>query len=146
MNANGEGMIQFGQELRREREGRGVTIDAVCAVTKVSYRHVEALEEGRYAELPGGVFRKGIVRSYISAVGLEEEPWLRRFEATLREQKPDDAREPDWVEFAQNVRRSRSSAEQTTGLRWFGVMLMLVAIVICSVLTWKYVLSGRLPL
>ena len=139
-------MIRFGQELRQEREGRGITVDAVCAVTKVSSRHVAALEEGHYAELPSGVFRKGIVRSYLGAIGLEEESWLLRFEAAMRERDGSDMREPDWVEFAENVKRSRSGGEQAAGLRWFGVTLMPAAIIVCGLLAWKYVLSGKFPL
>jgi cytoskeleton protein RodZ len=139
-------MIQFGQELRREREDRGVSVDAICAVTKVSFRHVEALEAGRLSELPGGVFRKGIVRSYISAVGLEEAPWIERFEASLREQSAGVPREQDWVEFAENVSRSRGAGSEAAGLRWFGVVLMLAGLVVCGLLTWKYVLHSRLPL
>ncbi len=139
-------MIQFGHELRREREGRGVSIDAVCAVTKVSLRHVEALEAGRFGDLPGGVFRKGIVRSYIAAVGLEEPIWIERFEASLREYGAESTTEQDWTEFAENVRKNRGGGTSTVNLRWVGVALMMVALVICGLLTWKYVLHGRLPL
>jgi cytoskeleton protein RodZ len=139
-------MGQFGQELRREREDRGVTVEFICAVTKVSSRHVEALEAGRYGDLPGGVFRKGIVRSYVAAVGLEESPWIERFEASLREfgaPPPDDQ---DWAEFAENVRKSRSTGGSGTGMRWFGVAVMLAALLVCGWLTWKFVLHGMLSL
>ncbi|WP_396271943.1 helix-turn-helix domain-containing protein [Granulicella arctica] len=138
-------MIQFGQELRHERERRGVSVDTVCAVTKVSLRHVEALEDGRFSDLPGGVFRKGIVRSYIAAVGLEEAIWVDRFEASLREQG-EGPREQDWVEFAENVKKNRGGGGSATGMRWFGVALMLLALVICVFLTWKLVLHSKLPL
>ena len=39
----------------------------------------------RLAELPGGVFRRGFVRSYLGALGLEEGAWMRRFEESCRE-------------------------------------------------------------
>ncbi|NYF79256.1 helix-turn-helix domain-containing protein [Granulicella arctica] len=139
-------MGQFGQELRQEREGRGVSVDEICAVTKVSVRHLEALEAGRYEELPGGVFRKGIVRSYISAVGLEEAPWIERFEMSLRERGMAESVEPDWAEFAENVKKNRGKAGPATGLRWLGVALMLILLLVGGWLTWKYVLHGRLAL
>jgi cytoskeleton protein RodZ len=137
-------MGQFGQELRRAREDRGVTVDQICAVTKVSSRHVEALEAGRYDDLPGGVFRKGILRSYVAAAGLEESVWVERFEASLRELAPAKAEEQDWVEFAENVRKNRNAQGTTTGLRWLGVAVMLTALLVCGWLTWKFVLHGRL--
>jgi cytoskeleton protein RodZ len=135
-------MGRFGQELRQEREGRGVTVDQICAVTKVSSRHVAALEDDRLAELPGGVFRKGIVRSYIAAIGLDERLWIDRFDATLREYGLAESLEPDWGEFAENVRKSRRKSESATGMRWFGVAMMVLALLICSWFTWKFVLHG----
>jgi cytoskeleton protein RodZ len=137
-------MGQFGQELRQEREVRGVSVGAICAATKVSQRHVEALEEGRLHELPGGVFRKGIMRSYIAAVGLDEALWIDRFEATLREKGLTASNEPDWSEFAENIKRSRRTAGPPTGMRWFGVVLMVLAVVVCGWFTWHYVLHGVL--
>jgi cytoskeletal protein RodZ len=137
-------MGRFGQELRREREDRGVTVDQICAVTKVSSRHVEALEAERYQDLPGGVFRKGIVRSYVSAVGLEEAAWIARFEASLRESGAASAEEQEWVEFAENVGKGRRAKKAGTDMRWTGIGLMLVGLMLCFWLTWKFVLQGML--
>ena len=58
-------MERFCDELRWEREQRKVSIEAICEETKISARHLLALEAGEYSELPGGVFRKGILRSYL---------------------------------------------------------------------------------
>jgi cytoskeleton protein RodZ len=138
-------MERFGDELRIERERRKVTLETICAVTKVSIRHLEALEDGKYSELPGGVFRKGIVRSYLSAVGLDETAWLSRFETTLRETGTIPSTEnDDWVEFAENVRRNRGGMKQATGSRWMGVAMMVVMLVVLGWSVWKFVLHGRL--
>ncbi len=139
-------MGQFGQELREEREGRGVSVDEICAVTKVSSRHVEALEAGQFDQLPGGVFRKGILRSYISAVGLDEAVWIERFEQSLRESGAADPEDKGWVEFAENVKRSRSGEGPGTGMRWLGVILMLLVLLICGWAAWKFVLHDRLAM
>ena len=138
------GMERFGDELRLERERRKVTLDTICQMTKVSVRHLEALEGGRYAELPGGVFRKGIVRSYLSAVGLDESLWMERFESTLRESGAVSATEDDWVEFAENVRRNRGGRQAGTGSRWIGVAVMAGMLVVLGWGVWKFVLHGRL--
>ena len=65
-------MERFCDELRWERERRKVSIEKISQETKVASRHLQALEAGEYASLPGGVFRKGIVRSYLAALGLDE--------------------------------------------------------------------------
>jgi cytoskeleton protein RodZ len=137
-------MERFGDELRLERERKQVTLETISAVTKVSVRHLEALEGSLYGGLPGGVFRKGILRSYLSALGLEESPWMERFEATLRESGAVQADSNDWVEFAENVRRNRAGMEAGTGSRWIGVAVMAGTLVMLGWGVWKFVLHGRL--
>jgi cytoskeleton protein RodZ len=136
-------MVRFGDELRWERERRQVSMERVSAETKVSLRHLEALEAGEYGELPGGVFRKGIVRSYLAAVGLDESPWIERFEASLRESGA-DSQNADWTEFAENVRRNRSGGGQKTNMRWMGVGSMVTMLGVLGWAVWKFALHGRL--
>ena len=137
-------MERFCDELRWEREQRKVSIETICDKTKVSSRHLLALEAGQYGELPGGVFRKGIVRSYLAALGLEESPWLERFEASLRESGAEDSNVEGWAEFAENVRRNRGESERGISLRWMGVIAMMAALVVIGWCVWKFVLQGRL--
>src|SRR5277367_6227718 len=103
-------MERFCDELRRERERRKVSIEKISEETKVATRHLLALEAGEYSALPGGVFRKGIVRSYLTALGLDEASWIERFEASLEERSA-SAEAADWAEFAENVRRNRVGGE-----------------------------------
>jgi cytoskeleton protein RodZ len=137
-------MERFCDELRGERERRKVSIETICEETKVSSRHLHALEAGEYDQLPGGVFRKGIVRSYLGALGLDETTWLERFEASLRESGVVSADGNDWIEFAENVRRNRIGTEPATGLRWMGVGMMLASLMALGWGVWKFALHGRL--
>jgi cytoskeleton protein RodZ len=136
-------MERFCDELRWERERRQVSIERICEETKVSLRHLLALEAGEYDALPGGVFRKGIVRSYLAAIGLDEVPWIERFEASLRESGA-ESEETDWTEFAENVRRNRVGAESRTSLRWMGVGTMATMLIALGWAVWKFALHGRL--
>ena len=137
-------MERFCDELRWERERRKVSIETICEVTKVSSRHVLALEAGEYAQLPGGVFRKGIVRSYLKVLGLDEVPWIERFEASLRDSGAAASDDEDWVEFAENVRRNRGRMDNGTRLRWMGVAMMVVTLMILGWAVWKFALHERL--
>jgi cytoskeletal protein RodZ len=137
-------MERFCDELRWERERRQVSIERICEETKVSLRHLLALEAGEYGSLPGGVFRKGIVRSYLSALGLDEVPWIERFEASLQESGAYSTQTEDWTEFAENVRRNRVGSESKTGLRWVGVAAMLTSVAAIGWSVWKFALHGRL--
>jgi cytoskeletal protein RodZ len=137
-------MERFCDELRWERERRQVSIEKICEETKVSSRHLQALEAGEYGALPGGVFRKGIVRSYLAALGLDEAPWVERFEASLRESGAASGEATDWTEFAENVRRNRVGSESRTSLRWMGVAMMLGSLVALGWGVWEFALRGRL--
>jgi cytoskeleton protein RodZ len=138
-------MGQFGSELRLERERRGISLETMCALTKLSPRQLLDLEAENYAQLPGGVFRKGFVRSYLGALGLEESTWLERFEASYRASGLASAEEIDWVSFAENVRNGRA-ASQTAGSRgkWLGVVAMLTVLTVLGWCVWQFVVHSRL--
>ncbi len=142
-------MSRYGEELRSERELRGISLERLCAETKVKASHFKALEQGDYKALPGGVFRSGIVRAYLSAVGLDEQEWLPRFRASVEEHAQLnggslDADEEGWVTFAENVRRNRAPKARGNGLRWVGVLLLFLLVVGAGWLLWNDVLRARL--
>jgi cytoskeleton protein RodZ len=133
-------MGDFGKELRRERESRGIALTAITDATKISVRHLSALEAERFEQLPGGVFNKGIVRGYARVVGLDEEAWVSRFMSAYQESgqlKDDDA---SWIEFAENVGKNRPQAERPdVRLRWAGVAVLLTLLVALGWFVWRYV-------
>ena len=131
--------LSFGKELQQERLQRDVSLSSIAGATKVSERYLRALEEGDHANLPGGVFNKGIVRSYCRYLGLDEEEWLQRFAAFSRSEG-----EEDWTEFARNVKRNRDSVNPRTRLRWLGVLLMLAVLAGIGWAAWHFVIKPRL--
>ncbi len=66
-------MGAFGEQLRREREMRDISLDEIAATTKIGTRLLRALEEEQFELLPGGIFNKGYVRAYAKYVGIDEE-------------------------------------------------------------------------
>src|ERR1700709_1266948 len=113
--------VSFGRELQLERQRRHITLESIAEGTKVPTRHLRALEQEEYGQLPGGVFNKGIVRSYCKHLGLDEQEWLQKFPSAVPE-----STEPDWASFAENVRRNRANRNAETRMRWFGVLAMLL--------------------
>jgi cytoskeletal protein RodZ len=63
----------FGEKLKREREKRKISLDLVSSTTKISTRMLQALEQDKFNQLPGGIFNKGFVRAYARVVGLDED-------------------------------------------------------------------------
>jgi transcriptional regulator with XRE-family HTH domain len=71
--------VAFGAELRRARERRGLTLDAIAEQTKVSATHFAGLERADLSRWPSGIFRRAFVRNYALAVGLDPEETVARF-------------------------------------------------------------------
>ncbi|MFC6646399.1 helix-turn-helix domain-containing protein [Granulicella cerasi] len=131
-------MQEFGASLRAERERLGVPIDAVCEGTKVSLRYLQALEQGAFPELPGGVFNRGIVQSYCRYLGLDEDVWMERYVAA----QP-SVDETDFTQFAEAVKRNRLPSEPLVRNRWWGVLAMLLAFLAIAFAIWHYVIHPR---
>jgi cytoskeletal protein RodZ len=72
-------MASFGENLRRERELRGIGLREIADATKISVRFLQALESDRVDVLPGGLFRRTFVRQYARHVGLDPERMVAEF-------------------------------------------------------------------
>jgi cytoskeleton protein RodZ len=83
----------FGEHLRRERELRGVSLDEVAAATRIKTSFLEALENGRWEELPGGAFNRGFIRATARFLGLDEDGMVAEYAletGTAVQNKPND--------------------------------------------------------
>jgi len=85
----------FGEKLRKQREQRGLELEAISNTTKISIRMLRALEEEHFQQLPGGVFNRGFVRAYARQVGLDEEEAIADYVTALRESMLPDFRAPE---------------------------------------------------
>lgn len=72
-------LASFGEELRREREIRGISLKEIADATKISKRFLEALERNDHKTLPAPVFTRGFVREYARYVGLHAEDMVNRY-------------------------------------------------------------------
>jgi len=120
-------MGNFGEELRMERLARGIALEQITAVTKISQRHLLALEQEHFRLLPGGILSKGIVRGYTSALGLDQDAWTERFLKASGQAEDDD---DNWTAFAANVGKSRilSHDAAEARIRWAGAILLLLLV------------------
>src|SRR5215469_13804566 len=124
-------MSTFGEQLRTQRLSRGIALEQITAVTKISLRHLQALEQDRFQLLPGGILSKGIVRGYAGAVGLDSRDWTDRFlKASNQTGIPMNPADDGWATFASNVAKERMERREALELRlrWVGAVV-LVALV-----------------
>ena len=82
-------MGEFGSKFRKAREKKALSLDDVSHVTKIGSRMLQAIEEERFDQLPGGVFNKGFIRAYAKHVGLNDEDAINDYLACLRKTQID---------------------------------------------------------
>lgn len=83
--AGGGAEGSLGEQLRRARLERGVNLREVSEQTRITMRHLEAIEADDYKSLPGGIFNKSFIKSYARHVGFPEARALELYERTARE-------------------------------------------------------------
>ena len=83
-------MGAFGERLKREREKRQITLDEVAKATKIGTRLLQAIEEERFDQLPGGMFNKAFVRSYARHLGLNEDQATADYMEAFRTSHPQE--------------------------------------------------------
>jgi cytoskeleton protein RodZ len=132
-------MGSFGEDLRMERMSRGIALEHITAVTKISQHHLVALEQERFRQLPGGILSKGIVRGYANAIGLDQHDWTERF---LKAYTASGLvmEDPNWTAFASNVGRARIQRREQAEfrLRWFGALMMVLVVAFAGFLMVRY--------
>lgn len=95
----------FGDRLKREREMRGVTLEEIAVATRIAPRFLEALENERWDQLPGGVFNRGFVRSVARFLGMDEDSLVGEY--ALATSAHDTAGSAKWDEGSRSILRRR---------------------------------------
>jgi cytoskeletal protein RodZ len=72
-------LASFGDELRREREIRAISLKEIADATKISKRFLDAIERNDHKTLPAPVFTRGFVREYARYLGLNAEEMVNRY-------------------------------------------------------------------
>jgi cytoskeleton protein RodZ len=72
-------LASFGEELRREREIRAISLKEIADATKISKRFLDAIERNDHKTLPAPVFTRGFVREYARYLGLNAEEMVNRY-------------------------------------------------------------------
>ena len=62
----------LGEELKRRREQRGITLRNISDETRINMRFLQAIESDNYRVLPGAVFNRRFVAAVAKPYVLEE--------------------------------------------------------------------------
>jgi cytoskeleton protein RodZ len=125
-----------GEELARARAALGFTIKDVAQQLKFAARQIEALEQGRFEQLPTGTFARGMVRAYARLLKLDAEPLVERIAGRVAT--------PDNAAAVASVQRPIPITDSTrrTNLIYAALSLAILAVIAGVVFEWQRERSG----
>ncbi len=75
------GTARLGAEMRAARQRLGWGVSELAASLRIRPQYLEAIEDGRVADLPGTTYALGFIRAYGNALGLPGAEYATRFRA-----------------------------------------------------------------
>ena len=140
-------MPAFGEKLKLEREKRKITLEQISASTKIGTRMLQALEEDKFDQLPGGIFNKGFVRAYARFVGLDEDQAVAEYLEASGDAPPvsteiampeEGFRENTARENAENISRLETIGDAPSRELPWGLFAVLLLVVALSLSLWSH--------
>jgi len=68
-----------GEALKRAREAKRITLEAIAAHTKISMSYLQAIEDEDVKNFPETVYLKGYLRQYSHEIGLDSDQVVERY-------------------------------------------------------------------
>lgn len=135
-------MPSFGEKLKLEREKRKITLEQISNSTKIGTRMLQALEEDRFNQLPGGIFNKGFVRAYARFVGLDEDQTVADYLEASGDAPPvstEIAPQEDGArENAENLRRLEASEDYPARHLPWGLFAAVLLVIALALSLWSH--------
>ena len=92
--------------LATQRQKKGISLEEIAEITKISIRFLRAIENEEFDKLPGGIFNTSYLRQYAEAAGVEESRLLAYYDRLMNPVVPE---------------KSPAPAERSLLDRWFRV-------------------------
>jgi cytoskeleton protein RodZ len=118
-------MVSLGEELKRERELREISLREISEATKISIRILEAIEKNNFQALPGGIFNRNFLRAYAEFIGLDSENVVRKYSQQFDSSEDRVAPTPGMEVALQEAAIKRSS-------KTLPIVLMLILLVVAA--------------
>jgi cytoskeletal protein RodZ len=134
-------MSSVSEELRRERDLRGISLEEIADETKIGIRFLEAIESGRLDIIPGEFYRRACLRAYALHIGLDADRVLSsyKYESALHPVAPQLLQESQGGE----------PAVSSTNTKWVALLIAVVVLGGAAVAVgpvWESAGSSETPL
>jgi len=65
------------------RRNRGISLQQIADATKISIRSLEAIEQGDFGKLPGGIYNTSYIKQYARAIDYDEGELLAAYHGKM---------------------------------------------------------------
>src|ERR1700730_13745042 len=118
-------ILTFGEELRRERLIRDVSLEEISAATKISIRLLRALEDSDTSRLPAPVYSRGFIRAYSRHLGLDSDEMVNAYLADVAPEKTREVTGSRKGRLRSRFLRGRKAAAGTIVVSVTAILLLL---------------------
>jgi transcriptional regulator with XRE-family HTH domain len=134
--------VGIGGTLRAAREAEELSLAEVAEKTRITQRHLELIEAGDFAALPGRTYAIGFSRSFAKVVGLNPDEVARAVREELSMIEP-----AGHERFAQAFEPGDPARVPSARLAWLSALAALVLFVGGSIFIWSSYIApaGSLP-
>ncbi len=70
-------------KLAEIRKARGISLEQISSDTKITVRSLQAIENGEFKKLPGGIYNTSYIRQYARAIDLDEAELLAYYNTKM---------------------------------------------------------------
>ena len=109
-------------DLKQEREKKKISLVQIATDTRISLHYLQSIEEGRFGDLPGGVYNRAFIKAYCESINIDPREVLERYDALMSEALPEKNQKP-----AITIPNQKSFFIPVPIITW-GIMLLISAI------------------
>ena len=88
-------MSGIGEQLRKAREAKGLSISDIEKATKIQSRYLEAIENNDFDKLPGDFYVRAFIRQYAQIVGLDGKELLSQYQGEVANEVTSEVSQPE---------------------------------------------------
>ncbi|PXX91688.1 DUF4115 domain-containing protein [Marinobacter vulgaris] len=117
-----------GQQLKRAREQKGLTVSAVADAQHLRPAVIHAIEDGAYEQIDSELFLKGYVRAYALQVGLNPDTVIATLDRELEPLRQQKAQAEELNPLV-DIERRRRQKRRIAKLLFFALVIAILVVV-----------------
>lgn len=133
-------LLGIGDELKRTREEKGLSIYDIENKTKIKATFIEAIEKEEFEKIPGRVYVKGFVKNYAKFLGMDSNQLLQKLNKHFQEGEEEDLLVNSRPQLVRPIKENRFSGKFT---KIISIILILCVLGFGGYKGIEYFSSGR---